>query len=53
MTLRYYVSVVGLELEFITRTRSRVPYSDTKLSVVKLKHSGGAFVLVVTPEFFM
>ena len=49
--MRHYVSVVGSELELITRTR--VPYSDTKLSVVKLEHSGGAFVHVVTPESFV
>ena len=52
--LRYHVSVVGSELELITRTR--VPYSNysyTKLSVVKLEHSGGAFVHVVTPESFV
>ena len=49
--LRFHVIVVGSELELITRTR--VPYSDTKLSVVKLEHSGEAFVHVVTPESFV
>ena len=49
--MRYHVNVIGSELELITRTR--VPYSDTKLSVVNLEHSGGAFVHVVTPESFV